>query len=273
MGDRSGFTRRLVDRYWSADRLRRRAKDAIDVVFQGVWLGLLDRDALARVDEQYYDNRRERTPGGAVSYFDAAWNTHGLADWEAAAIDAHFPAGGRLVVTGAGGGREVLALRDRGFDAVGFEPHAGLVEAGAALLREHGHDDVLHLMGREGFPAQAGRSDGVVVGWGSYMHVLGRGQRVAFLRAARATLEPGAPLLVSFWVRPESERAYRHIARIATVLRRLRRREPADEGDQLGPHFAHRFVRSQLEGELRDGGFEPVFYADQPYGHAVGRAV
>src|SRR4051794_9728091 len=52
---------------------------------------------------------------------------HHLFAWETAAIGRFFPpAPARLLIGGAGGGREAFALAERGYEVVAFEPAAGL---------------------------------------------------------------------------------------------------------------------------------------------------
>ena len=262
----------MVRAYVFAVRWRKRALLGLSATFDGVWLGLFDDDTLTRVDEAFYA-RTESALGNDIAYADPAWVGRGLHDWEREAIDRHFPERARIVVTGAGGGREVLALLEMGHDAVGYEPHAGLAASGARLLADRGHPGRLHASPRDAWPAGAERCDGVVVGWGSYTLIQGRATRVAFLRGAAQALEEGGPLLVSFFNRAGNERYLAQVHRVARVVRRLRRAEPPEPGDALGPNFAHSVSRQELEDELRDGGFEPVHFAAQPYGHAVGRAV
>jgi hypothetical protein len=242
------------------------------VLIDGACLGLFDRDGLAMLDELHYETLVERTRGAAFSYDDETWNTSGLQPWEAAIVDAHFPAGGRVIVTGAGGGREVLALTQRGFDAVGYEPHPGLVRAGSAILAAHGTEGRLRASARDVFPDAEGGADAVLVGWSSYMLIPGRQRRVAFLRAARARLAPGAPILVSFFVRSASERDYHRVAAIANVVRRVRGAELAQVGDTLRPNFVHAFAVDEIREELAAGCFELATFHAEPYGHAVARA-
>jgi hypothetical protein len=259
----------ILRAYARASDRRRRALNVLNACFDGFWLGLLDRDALDRLDERFYGAGHDELDGRAFSYRDEAHNRSGLHDWELAAIERHFPAGGRVIVTGAGGGREVLALLERGYDAVGHEPNGTLVAAGAALLRRLGHEGRLHVCGRDAFPGGAGRCDAVLVGWGSYMLIPGRDRRVAFLRAARAAVPAGAPLLCSFFVRPPDARYHAILAGTANVVRRLRRREPVEVGDTIAENFAHRFTRAEIERELALGGFRMLAYEPRPYGHAV----
>lgn len=270
----------LIRRYLAANRLRKAAKQQWarvqgvgDAWIDGFWLGMFDREALARLDELHYGTLVERGGGNPYTYSDENWNTSGLFPWEAAAVDEHLPPGGRVVVTGAGGGREVLALRKRGFDAIGYEPHPGLVATGRAILERCGHADRLHESARDHFPAAADRCDAVVVGWGSYMLIPGRARRLAFLEAARERLAGGGPVLLSFFVRAPEDRSFHRLAATANRVRGLRRLEAAEVGDALRPNYAHFFTRAEIEQELADAGFEVVGFEPRPYGHAVARAV
>lgn len=252
---------RLARAYTASSRRFEQGKRAVEAVFRGAWLGVLDREALAALDAAYYGERRE----GAHRYTDPAHIRSGLADWEAAALGGHFPPGGRLIVTSAGAGREVAGAQALGFDAVGYEPHAGLVAAGRAELGA----DALHQCKRDGFPSGAGSADGVVVGWGGYSHIQGRARRIAFLRGARQCLQPGAPLLVSFWMLPGRERYLRLTHAVAALVRRG---EPPERGDLLSPVFVHCLTEPELRAECEEAGFRVEAFAEQPYPHAVARA-
>jgi hypothetical protein len=143
------------------------------------------------------------------------------------------------------------------------------VEAGAELLRRLGRGDRLRTSERDAFPADAGPCDAVIVGWGSYMLIPSRERRVALLRAAHRALLEGAPILCSFFVRSPSARYFGVAATTANLVRRVRRAEPVEVGDTIGQNFVHRFTRQEIESELVAGGFRPVLFATQPYGHAV----
>jgi hypothetical protein len=268
----------LIRGYLASDRLRKRAgaqwarvRGVRDAWIDGLWLGMFDREALARLDELHYETLVAHTGGSPYAYSDERWNRSGLFPWEAAVADEHLPAGGQVVVTGAGGGREVLALCERGLDAVGYEPHPALVTSGRALLDRCGHPDRLHLSARDVFPGEEARCDAVVVGWSSYMLIPGRSRRVAFLKAARERLVEGGPVLLSFFVRPPEDRSFDRLVATANRIRRLRGFEPAEVGDALCPNYAHFFTRAELEEELAEAGFEAVAFEERPYGHAVAR--
>jgi hypothetical protein len=261
--------RDLVRAYRSADTRRRQVLTFINGCFDGLWLGLLDRPALDRLDELFYTHGRDVVAGRSFTYAAEEYNLRGLWEWEKAAIEAYFPAGARVAVTGAGGGREVIALLERGFDAVGFEPNDALVATGRMLMHRLGHPDRLRECVRDEFPADASPCEAVLVGWGSYMLIPGRRRRLAFLCAARRALPAGAPMLCSFFVRRPRDRYFAIVAATANVFRRLRRTEAAEVGDAIGHNFMHSFTRAEIESELAQGGFRLVAFAAAPYGHAV----
>jgi hypothetical protein len=263
---------RLARAYTSTGAHWRRLLTVLNAAFDGLWLGLMDRETLAGLDEQYYEDRRESFSGRSYAYVDDAYNLQGLQPWEAAAVDEHFTGGARVVVTGAGTGREVHALLERGFDAIGYEPHPMLLRAGADFLRRHGQPDRLRASERDTFPTDVDGCDAVVVGWGSYTAIPGSWRRIAFLRAARESLPEGAPVLVSFFVRRGPVRYFRLVAAVGSAVRRLRGRERVELGDGLNPHYGHYFTRQEIEAELSAAGFRLVSFSPEPYGHALARA-
>ena len=223
------------------------------------------RDQLARIDEVYYDRQaavgRQRPttaaacPGGSR----LAINRHSRA-----------PAGSSSPVPAA------VAKYSRsprpGYEVIGFEPHEELVRFGNELLHLDGTDARIQVSDRDGWPADAGEADGVVVGWGGYMLLSGRDRRIAFLRDAARLLPTGAPLLVSFFATDHQDLRLRTTARVACAIRRLLGREPVAVGDALAPNLVHFFTREDIAGELADGGFDLIDFGTTDYGWAVGRA-
>jgi hypothetical protein len=123
----------------------------------GIWLGLLDRVDLHRLDELEYRARAGR-------YLSDEHNLGGLREWEAAAVDAHFGDARRVVVLGAGAGREVLALARAGRWVDGFECNQDMVAKGQRLIAEQGGDVSLNAMERDRCPALDGSYDAAVIG-------------------------------------------------------------------------------------------------------------
>jgi hypothetical protein len=259
-----------VRAYFAATRVTNGALGLAQALATGFWLGVLSRRRLAEVDDVYY-----AASSGGVDYTGDAHNLRGLFGWEADAVGRWFPAGGRVLVFAAGGGREVAALAALGFRVDGVECNAALVAAASRLADAAGAFGRVLAAPRDGLPPEiAGeRYDAVIVGWSAYMLIAGRERRVALLRALRGHVAPGAPVLLSFFFRTPGSRHHRWTARVANAIRGVLGRERVEEGDMLGPNFHHDFTEAEVRGEMRDGGWEPVAYATAPTGHAVGRAV
>lgn len=252
----------LARAYMKSERMFTHAQGTARGLFDGLWLGILSRRQLARIDEAYYT--RERI------YRTQEYNRGGLHRWEQDVIGRHFSSARRLVVTCAGGGREVLALDRAGFHVAGFEPHDELARFGTGLLAAEGAAAAISPCVRDRWPGGDEPVDGVVVGWGGYMCIAGRAHRVAFLTEAAACLPTGGPILLSFFAREGAGRRFAVAARVANRLRRHLRREPVDLGDALVPNAVHVFSRADITAELDAGGFDLAEYDHMEYGWAVG---
>ncbi len=234
-------------------------------LFDGICLGLLDRRLIHAVDQQFYDR--------AAMYHKDAYNLGGLTSWEREAIEGYFPASGRLLVLAAGGGREVIALARMGYEVDGYDPHTGLVRHANQLLEAEGVRATMATAPRDELPPDAeGPYDGLIVGWGAYTLIQGRGQRIALLQSLRRRARPGAPVLISIYTRHPGSRRYHISAAVGSALRCSLGRDPVERGDGLAPNYVHYFTQEEIEEELRQAELEPVYYATQPYGRAVGLA-
>jgi hypothetical protein len=185
-------TRRLDRVYRRLDRLRSTAI-----------LALVSDAGLDRFNAWAYQRATAYRPGREEFRSE-------LFPWEQQALERHFPAPpARILVGGAGGGRESLVLARRGYDVLAFEPALELAHAMAAAAADEqlpvaayqgGYSDLERLVevpeGAVRAAAALGPFDGVIAGWGSFTHVRSHGERVATLRAL-AGLTSG-PLLVSF---------------------------------------------------------------------------
>ena len=176
-------------------------------------------------------------------------------------------------MAGAGGGREILALRQLGYDAVGFECNARLVSFANRLLSGEGVGGEVLPAPRDGVAPGLGNYDGVIVGWGAYMLIRGRAARVEFLRSLRRHVPDDAPILLSFFTRSEDQTFFKLSAAVGNVLRRLLGRERLELGDGLAPNYVHCFTEGEVALELAEAGFELVSYQTDGYGRAIGAAV
>jgi len=141
--------------------------------------------------------------------------------WEAAAIREHFdPPPGRILVGGAGGGREAFALAAMGYEVVAFEPAANLAEAMAANVPESApvqafraaYEDLPRLEPVDPTGTGADLKDlgpfaAAVMGWGSFSHLPSVEDRVQALRSMGEATD--GPILVSFLTFRQQERVPR----------------------------------------------------------------
>lgn len=255
---------RLGKLYFASQRAFGRLIVGLSAGFTGAWLGLLSRRVLHSIDAAYYNGRRY--------YRTERYNRSGLWPWEQRAIETHLAGCRSLLVAATGGGREVLALRRMGLEAHGFECNPDLARFANELLEKDGYAPDIRLAARDVCPDFGRTYEGLIVGWGAYMQIRGRQRRIEFLRQMRKHAEPGTPVLLSFFYLAGGTGRYRLAAAIGNALALLRRGERVEVGDFLAPDFVHYFTRKELESELRAGGFEPVFFGTDQYGHAVGRA-
>ncbi|RBY93931.1 hypothetical protein DQ244_00715 [Blastococcus sp. TBT05-19] len=226
---------------------------------------MLTTPQLSRLDEAYYR--------GEDMYRSAAYNRRGLFDWEARIVESHVRPRSRIAVLGAGGGREVLALLALGHDAWGFEPYHALAAVGSDLTAADGYGRRVAVMARDGWACERDSFDAVVFGWGAYMLLPSRQDRVERLReAAAATGRPGV-IVTSFFTMPLDRRQLHVTFRVARRLRQLLGRPAPLLGDALVPNFAHHFTRSQIVEELVEAELELVEWGTAPggYGWAVAR--
>lgn len=241
---------------------------------QAVWLGLLDADALNEITRFAYT--------GASGFESEEFNLYaGLWPWEAEAIRKFFVDCRNILVAGAGGGREVIALSKLGFNVTAFDFSDDLTNACRRNTEKAGVTAPVFDAPPDRLPDGLDVYDGIVLGRGFYHHIPGRKRRTAFLRGCRAHLKPNAPLFLSdFFTRPPQSRGFRRIQSIANIVRRFRRHpERVELGDWLSLCMQHAFVEAEIVSELTEAGFQSELYAVSPFdqeshlAHAVGRAM
>jgi hypothetical protein len=245
-------------------RLPEAAISLVSAVHTGWWLALLRRRHLHQLDRDYFV--------GSSRYLGDEHNLGGLFGWEDDAVRRFFADTASVLVLAAGAGREMAVLAARGLHVDGFECAPELLDLGNRLLGEQGLDAVIQPMERDRCPALSATYQGAIIGWSAYMLIQGRTTRIELLRRVRDHLEPGSPLLLSFFFRQGRERRFRVARAVANGLRRVLGRPPRDLGDYLAPTFVHFFDEEEIRGELTAAGFRLELYSTTGYGHAVGIA-
>ena len=234
-------------------------------VHSGFWLGVLSDRAVEQSTELFYASNPR--------FLDAEHNTAGLYPWEQELVAAYCPAGGRILVPAAGGGREVIALAEMGYEAVGYDPSPELVSLGNELISDMHSDAVLLLSHGSEQPADLGPPfDSVLFGWGGVSHIRGSATRVATLERVLDVLKPGGSLIVSFLSREPESRRFTLTYRVATWIRRLVRSGVTVElGDTVDGSFDHYFTFDEVTAESAAAGFIEVEQVSSPFSVLVCR--
>lgn len=262
----SGETSVRVKWFERANRWLERWVAIITAAHEGFWLGCLTADDLNAITANHFAESQ--------FYPSTEHNLSGLFAWEKLAVEQHFIPGSRLLVAGAGAGREVLGLRKAGFHADGFECSAPLVAASHKIFDQLGQERGVVYSPADCVPPGPAIYDGLIIGWTVYTHIPTLQRRIAFLRALGQRALPQSPVLVSFFARNTNVRTdtvVHNVARLFRFVPGLQRQSP-ELGDRLSHRrFVHYFTSDAIHGELRSGGFEVVRYSqDGDAGHAVG---
>ena len=119
-------------------------------LFTGLALGLFNRE-----DFHYLD---ELNAGRTGKWASESHNLRALFGWEREAIERFFPESGRILLTAAGGGREVLALEPMGYEIEASECNPDLVAAANRHLEKHGMKTRVENCPRDTAPVMTGTS-------------------------------------------------------------------------------------------------------------------
>jgi hypothetical protein len=239
----------------------------IEIFYEGFWLGIMDNHNLTKIVQIYFTS--------AQLYQNDEYNLSGFFDWEKKVMDGFFKDCQSVLVGAAGGGREIIALSNRGIKVDAFECNPRLADECKRLLNKIGINASIVLVAPDNVPEEFGMYDGLIVGWGGYMQIIGYDARIRFLKQCKKHIKPEGPILISFFVTDENSLTQRYVLRIARIIRSIRRsKEALEVGDSLSyAGFCHRFTRDEIEDEFKEAGFHIMYYSMDQYPHAVGKAL
>jgi len=237
----------------------------IEALHTGFWLGFLDRNQLNTIVFQHYE--------AAKLYRTAEHNLYGFFPWERNLMRDYFTECRSVVVAATGGGREMIALAQAGVQVDGFECNPVLVESCKEFLAEAGLPGRILNAEPDQVPSGLEKYEAAIVGYGAIAHIVGRSNRINFLKELKTHLHPGAPLMLSVGRRPEGAQYYNWIYQIARAIRFLRgSADKVELGDDLLDCYTHRFVQSETRLELEEAGFTVLTTLETPEIYAVGQA-
>jgi hypothetical protein len=232
----------------------------------GLQIGLLSREQIGALDNRYFED--------AVKYSSPDYNRQGFFPWEQTAVSKYFSDCRSVLVAAVGGGREAYAFEKMGCLVDAFDCNASLVKFANEFFEKEQMRTKVQLAKRDKVLVTGKIYDGAVVGWGAYMLMQGRENRVGFLKAIRKQLGAGSPLLLSAWVFENEDVGFRQktIFLIGQPLRWLRRAAPLELGDDLGAFYCHIFTLKKLHEELTAAGFEMLYYETEGFHCIVAKA-
>ena len=192
--------------HWKAAVGLLRVSSAVDRAHQ-LWSRLRSLVVLSLAAERFLDFYNDYAYGRHRGFRSASRTE--LIWWERAAIERHFPRPpARVLVGGAGAGREAFALAAMGYEVTAFEPSPSLLGALVAECRP-GTPVTAYRGSYQGLPrlesvpsgvavdlASREPFDAVILGFGSFSHLRTEGERIATLRSIREIT--AGPILISF---------------------------------------------------------------------------
>jgi len=232
------------------------------------------RDA---VTEAIYSHASGYLPGGLIF-------EQGLFLWEKALLARpEVPRRGRVLLAGAGGGRELKAFAERGYEVFAFEPSEELCVGcravsgirGDAQVARGGYADLVRLA-RDGNGRLAGFRgpfDVVWMGWGSFTHVTVAEDHAAILESIRS-LAPAAPVILSFYLHSAAPQRQGKIQRLRQAMRRILQYFGGKNVSWsveywTGVGFTYTFAEVELRSLFHAGGYSTVILEADPYPHAL----
>ncbi len=131
----------------------------IETIFQGLWLGFLERKEFNIITQMYFSSTE--------MYQEEVHNLSGFWDWEEQIINKFFEDCRTVLVGAAGGGREIIALSKQGINVEAFECNKDLVLYCSHLLEKYGVSAKIVLSAPDHVSIDLGIYDGLIIGWGA----------------------------------------------------------------------------------------------------------
>jgi hypothetical protein len=229
-----------------------------DAVLSGFWLGLMSEKSLDNYDDLHYLSSQK--------YYSDDYNLSGLARWEKERIETYFSGAKKILLIGAGGGRETYALSKMGFDVESYECNMALVEYGNEFLFRNGINQKIKYLAKNSVPGENVKYDGIIIGWGAYSHIRGKKIRLSFLSKLHPLLSNEAPLMISFVTSEGRSRQDKITKKVSGFFRSLSGRDKTETGDRLMSCFIHYFTEEEIKQELLQSKFTVIDYYNKDYG-------
>jgi len=187
-------------------------------------------------------------------------------------IDEHVGAGSRILLVGAGTGRELIALATGGFRVTGVEPVPRTLDLCRRALASRRLDADLRAGYIEDVALDRDLFDVAMFSFFVYSLIPTSSRRIAALKKVARAVKPDGLILVSYMVDGAPSPYLTRIARgVGAITRSDWRIEPGDAVYRTSPgalRFEHIFTRREIDAELDAAGLrhlEESRFASYPY--------
>jgi len=234
-------------------------------------------DLIAGVSMAALDTENRRRLTTAVYGARKDYKLEGMFEWEEKWFSSDLPAPpAKILLGGAGSGREIHHLSRLGYRIVAFDPVPSFVHHGIGRLQPNqceaflvGSFEDLASPSKEAARAfendvkDLSPYDAVVCGWGSFTHIGTDVQRISLLKQFKKVC-PNGPVLLSFWMRGEDAeirkgRAWKLGWKIGRLLaNQMDAIEPPNPGDWFlgNAGFGHFFTLEEIKELAATTGYE-----------------
>ncbi len=241
----------------------KKTHNILDAVLSGFWLGVLSKKNIDNYTELHYNR--------SAKYTTDSFNLSGLHQWERNMIQKHFSGAKTILLIGAGGGRETLALSKIGFKVDSYECNPEIIEYGNRFVKNNGLNAGIKYLPVNSVPAEIKKYDGIIIGWSSYSHIQGNRSRILFLSKLFPFLSKESPLMISFLTKEEKGRQEKIIKNVSNFFRSFTRKDKTESGDRLMSYFAHFFNEEEIRNELAQANLKLIEYYNIDYGCVIAR--
>lgn len=250
---------------------------SLESVHSAIFMGLIDDSVFQTYDTYPYGDWDGATELNA--------DTKAVKDWLEVFIAGEITSDSRVLVVGAGGGKELLKLRESGCFVAGIEFDKVLFEETETMLSLCVDGPGVDFRHAERFYLEDVPNDfDVVIVPRFYASLIqGRAERIRFLSACRERLRDGGVIAFDYFTRPDSETSpasllFKFQPTISNLLRLLRggKKRRIETGDHLDPQVPllhHHFNRADLNLELSEGGLVATEHGASWFGWSVAKPV
>jgi ubiquinone/menaquinone biosynthesis C-methylase UbiE len=181
-----------------------------------------------------------------------------LNSWEHEVLTRYGLRTGRMLVMGAGTGREAIGIARRGLSVVGIDSSFAALGIARRLAGSRGLPIQVNQGDYMALPYTSGGFDYALLSSTMYSAIPGRAGRQAWLQELARVLAPGGLAIISFLPEPSTpDRVQALCGRLNRVLVKLpganRAYQPGD--NCAGDHFLHTFQsEKEVRGELAGAG-------------------